>query len=1022
MPKPGLYIFLLIFVTQQLSAQVAPDVKRFSFTHYGLTSGLMSNEVTSVLQDDAGYMWIATTNGLQRFDGVRFITFRNNKTGRSYLPSNHVHQLLMDKKKNLWLQVGEGKAGIFNSRDFSFKEATIRTTNQLHAGHAKKIVQDEEGNIMMVVANSEILTYNEEKNEFSFSHNFIRYPKGWEITDIYNQPGTKKYWIGSQQGIVVYDRKTDQLSYAGHNEGKEGLVENYKLQTSAVNFFLDDKDRLWFDSWEEGMASIYCYDLRKNEWILEKHRVYHLVNAYHEVRGVIQQRNGTIWIRGLGIFAQFIEKEKKFQQVYNGYENEQSIAYTRVDWLFEDREENIWVATNNNGLYRFSPASQFFTNIRHYHRVTGNPGEGSAMSFMMTKQGTLFVGNWGDGLYHYDKYYNKIPIRIRGFDEKWTPSMWSMYLSRDSNTIWMGSQPGIWEFNQLDGSAKFHDPPPIANRTVRQVVEDKLGNLWIGMQSTGVYKWTKEKGKTKFGDGLTQFISIPLTQILKIYNDWKGNVWITTTTFGVYVIDPTTDNIILHFSTKEPAERKLQADGVASVIQYDDSTMIIAANGLYLYDLNKNKITKSIPLPESIPGTIAAMEKDRQGYLWVSMTSGIFRVNPKNEIFIHFDRLDGIANDHFIVSASYTLPDGRLLFGADNQYVVFDPMQVRINEPAPDVTITGFRLMNEPLLIDSLLKRNKVQLTAKDNSIAIDFAGLSYNGTYIIKYKLDGLDKEWIRADNNSQAIYSFLPTGTYTFMVRSEDAEGNPSKNTTRLIIRVAPPFWKTWWFFCLLALVITAVVYWLDKQRMNKLKALQNVRSEIAANLHEEVNTTLNNINLLSEMARIKADKDIERSKSYIDQISTKSHNMIIAMDDILWSIDPKNDNMEKSLLRMMEFADALKNRHSANIELALDKKVRSLELDMKTRHEVFLIFKEALRTIVQSSSGKETLIHIDLFKNKLSIKLQDATATLDKNVAEIDNSIREMHARSGSIKADLDVQCDKNGIAIILLVSVK
>ena len=202
----------------------------------------------------------------------------------------------------------------------------------------------------------------------------------------------------------------------------------------------------------------------------------------------------------------------------------------------------------------------------------------------------------------------------------------------------------------------------------------------------------------------------------------------------------------------------------------------------------------------------------------------------------------------------------------------------------------------------------------------------------------------------------------------------------------------------------------------------ALQNVRTDIASNLHDEVNTTLNHINLLSEMARIKADKDIDRSKEFIDQISHKSHSMILAMDDILWSIDPQNDSMEKSLLRMMEFADVLKNMFGASIELALDKKVRSLKLDMKTRHDVFLIFKEALRMIVEYSGGRQTLIHIDLFKHKLSVKLQDATANLDKHVAEIDKIIKEMNSKAVLINADLDVQYDKNGIAVILLVPVK
>jgi nitrate/nitrite-specific signal transduction histidine kinase len=146
-----------------------------------------------------------------------------------------------------------------------------------------------------------------------------------------------------------------------------------------------------------------------------------------------------------------------------------------------------------------------------------------------------------------------------------------------------------------------------------------------------------------------------------------------------------------------------------------------------------------------------------------------------------------------------------------------------------------------------------------------------------------------------------------------------------------------------------------------------------------------------------------------------------MIIAMDDILWSIDPHNDTMEKSLLRMMEFADALKKRHGASIEIALDKKVRSLKLDMKTRHEVFIIFKDALRMIVQHSGGKETLVHIDLFRNKLSLKLQDPTATFDNNnTAEINSLIRDMNDRAASINAELDVQQDNKGVAVVLLVN--
>jgi ligand-binding sensor domain-containing protein/signal transduction histidine kinase len=1014
-----LYIFLVLFFSQQLYSQ--PPV-RFAFTHYGIAAGLAANEVMDIVQDREGYIWIATTNGLQRYDGVRFKTFHARKNDPTSLPANYVHQLLFDKNNNLWIQAGGERVGIFDTKNFTFKEVVIKPSNELQIKSEKKIVKDEEGNVFLIIWNTELLTYNEKNNEFSTANNFMRLPADWKIIDIYQLPGTKKYIIGTSKNIAVYNRQTGQLNYTGHNIEKLPLVDKLGTKEGSVNFLLDKRDRLWFDTWEGGAGAVYSYDTRSDKIVLDRYSLMPLIKKYHELRGFLQQRNGNIWIKGLGVFGHYQENEKQFQLIFNGYENDQSIAFSRVSALFEDHEHNIWVATDNNGLYRFNPQEQYFTNIRPANRMSGNPGDGGFMSFVRTKQGTVLAGAWGDGLFQYDSNYNMIPLNFRGLSEKSTPSMWSMYASKDSNTIWVGAQPGIWVLNQATRSATSHNPAIMKERTVRQVAEDKYGNLWMGTQSIGLFKWNAEKGKKKFDDGVSLFNDIPQGQVTKITIDNKGFLWVGTTATGLYVIDPTTDKVVLHLGTKEAEERKLLSDGIAAALQYDDTTMIIAANSISVFNTKQQKITQTIALPDIFAGVIASIEKDQQGYLWVSASSGIFRVNIKNKIFIHFDRADGIANDHFVIAASYALPDGKILFGADNQFVVFNPSEVKINDFSPDIKITGFKLANESLRIDSLLKKERIELSPEDNSIAIEFSGLSYNTAYIIRYKLEGLEKEWKVADGNYQAIYSYLPPGTYTFLARSEDAEGVAGSNITRLVIHVNPPFWKTWWFFCLLALVIAAIFYWLDKQRVNKLLALQKVRTDIAANLHEEVNTTLNNINLLSEMARIKADKDINRSKEYIDQISTDSHNMIIAMDDILWSIDPQNDSMEKSLLRMMEFSDALKNRYGAGIELALDKKVRSLKLDMKTRHEVFFIFKEALRLIVQYSGGRETLIHIDLFKNNLSLKLQDPGASLEKNVTAIDKSIKEMNDRAVLIHAELDVQCDRKGIAIILLVPVK
>jgi ligand-binding sensor domain-containing protein len=1013
-----LYILFLLLLSQQIYGQQA---KQYSFKHYGTSSGLAANIVQQVVQDPDGYIWIGTNNGIQRFDGTRYITFRKQKDNPFAIPNNFIHQLLLDKKNNLWVLTDDGKVGVFDIKQFTYKEVMVKVKSPTVLTTSRELVTDEEGNLFLNYLNLEFLTWNEERREFSAAYNFIPEFSQWQIISFTQQPGTQKYWIGWRKGMAIYDKKTNQLSYAGHNTAQEPFIEKMGNITIPGSISFDHTNRVWFVSWARGSSAVYAFDLAKKDIFLDG--LGQDVKSYYEVGGVLPQKNGTIWSYGMGVFGQFNEKEKKFYQLPNEYKNEQSIDYSRIKVMYEDREQNIWVGTDNNGLYRFNPSTQFFTNIRQMDRAKDKPSNGSMMSFLLTKQGTLLAGSWGDGLYRVDSNFNTVPLNIKPYVDKTSPTIWGMCYSADSNTIWMGNQPGINRVDANTQTSTYYNPAIMRNRTVRQVAADKYGNVWMGTQSIGLFKWTAANGKKRFEDGVTRFTGVDtISQILKLFIDAKGYVWACTSGFGVYVIDPATDKVIWHFGTNEPAERKILWNGVADALQYDDSTIVIAASGLYFFNTRQQKITKVITMPETLPANIVAMEKDKHGYLWVAMTEGIFRINPRNKIFIHFDRVDGIINDHFINAASYVLPDGRIIFGADNQFVVFDPLKVRINNTAPDVKITGFQLMNKPLLVDSLLQRKQIELSPDDNAVTIEFSGLMFDGTYIIKFKLEGLDKDWRSAQSSSQVVYSYLPPGTYTFLAKSEDAEGNPSKNITSMLIVVNPPFWKTWWFFCLLALLIASIFYWLDKQRVNKLVALQNVRTEIASNLHEEVNQTLNNINLLSEMAKIKADKDIDRSKEFIDQISTKSHNMIIAMDDILWSIDPENDTMEKSLLRMMEFADALKNRHGGSIELALDKKVRDLKLDMKTRHEVFIIFKEALRKIVQYSGGRETLIHIDLFRNKLSMKLQDATASIDKNTAATDNAIKEMSTRSATIAADLDVQYDKNGIAIILLVPVK
>ena len=1014
------YLFFIFFLSiYSLATQAQLPRKKYAFTHYGASQGVSSNEVACSIQDKEGYIWIGTTNGLQRYDGVRFLSFKTQKDNPASVPGSYIQQLVLDNNGNLWLIADGNRVGVFDTKRFTFKEAAIKPEKEEYRFGLKKLVRDEQGNIMMIIGGLQLLTYNVQANEFSGKYNFIQFPKGWAITDLIHLPGTTKYVIGTHQGLVVYNTKTGKINSRSDNPERDPMVDRLgSLKGSGpFHFLLDKKGRFWTSTWDV-YPRIYCYDTKTNKDILWNYDFLVPVGGYHEVHGFIQQQDGKVWLYGLNVFGEFIEEEKQFRLVFNGYENEQSIAYIKCGHLTEDKEGNIWVSTSNNGLYCFNPAEQFFTNIRHTNRVNKRPGDGSVMSFAPVRNGFL-VGTWGDGVYRYDTNFNLLPLKIKGelFSETGTPSIWGMYPSRDSNTIWMACQPGIYKYDQRTGIATAYNPQLFKNRTVRQIEEDLNGNVWMGTQSLGVFKWDHIKGKNNFDDGVTAIKGIPEAQVSRIYRDQKGFIWVGINGHGLYKVDPNTDKVLLHFGTKEPPERRLLSDAVSEVIDYNDSIMVIAAGGLLVYNTRQEKILKSVGTPEVIAGNLTAMIKDQFGYVWASATTGIYRVNIFSNIFIKFDRVDGIDNDYFIYGAAMRMRDGRILFGADNQFVSFDPSKVQINNVSPPIKITGFRLMNRQLLVDSLAALDRINLAPDDNSIAIEFSGLSYNNAYIVKYKMDDLDKDWKIADKNYEAVYSYLPNGNYTFQVRSEDAEGNPGPVITTLKIKVNPPFWKTWWFLGLVIFAATAVLFWLDKLRIQRLRVTESVRTRIATSLTEDMSNSLSSINISSELAKTKIDTDTQRTKEYIGQISETSNRMVQAMYDMVWSIDPKNDTMEDTIQRMKIFANEIENSYTFTVDFEIEKQVENLKFNMEHRYELLSIFKEAVTNAAKHSNGRYAKVNLRYSNSRLLMMIVDDGKGFPMNDASmLGRGVSDMRRRATIIDAILYIESEINTGTIV------
>jgi len=1012
---------LTVCFLTQIFVLLLPAQEHYNFIHYPAESGIVSFQVNTAVQDQQGYMWFGTTSGLQRFDGIRFKTFRHDDKNPGSLPSNPVWQTLVDKKKNLWLMLSDGRVGIFDTRNFIFKEIPTKFKGPVSPNTSlKRLITDDEGNLFYLISGSEVITFNEKASRFSYEFNFFKQKPEWRISDFIQQPGTRKYWLAIVDGgLAIYNKSNGVLSYAGNNTEREPAIDAFDKTKTYYSLFFDTANRLWSVE-QEDYPIINCFSIPGKLFVVQKLSLYPQVKSDFEIKHFVQQKDGTIWVHGLLLMGRFVEGENRFQLVYNGYSNEHSIVYEMVHALYEDRENNVWVCTDNNGLYRFNPSKEFFTNVDHTNRVTGKKGDGNVLSFMSTRSGNLLVGTRNDGIYHYDKDFNLLPFNIGGIEKPGTHSIWSMAVSKDGNTLWMGSDPGFYAVNQQGRTAKYFNPTILVNGTIRQLAEDKNGNLWIGTQTNGVFTCNIGKTGVPSSENTKLISTVPPVQINKITIDSKNQIWVGTPENGLYVVDPDSGSLIIHFGEQENNARKLPERGISSIMQYNDTIMLIStATQLIRYNIRTKQLNQVIG-SNVITGFITAMEKDSKGFVWLTSTSGLYEIDLNTNTVITYDRSDGLDNEHFIQSASLLLPDGKILFGGTHNFISFSPEKIKDPQSINDVKVTDIKLENKTLNTDSILSLKEFTLGYDDNSLVISFSPFTYTGISMVEYKMEGLDKDWTSTDKTYQAIYNYLPPGTYSFMIRSPDVTGNASNGILMMKIKVKSPFWKTWWFYSFLALLAAGLLYWLDRERTSRKNALQKMRSDIADDLHQEVNTALGNINILSEVARLKSDTEPEKSREFIEQIHSRSHNMIIAMDDILWSISPENDSMEKTILRLKEFIEALKNRNGVQIDLLIDKKVYPLQLNMKQRKDVFWLLKNGIANVVRTG-GQNCLIHITYEKPNLVYTLEFDTSHVNLHVLNNLRQRQELKDKLNEIDARLDVHEMKTKMIFHLTIPV-
>jgi len=1007
-----IYLSVAVFAGFLLQAQPAQE---YLFTHMSIRNGLLASETTSLQQDPDGYIWIATLNGLQRYDGHRFLNFHHDDHNPLTIPDDKVYKILLDKDGRLWLLCTDNKIGYFNTKDFTFHPVNVDADEQWKKSQAF-FLKDNAGNAMICFLLLTIVTYDETTNEFTARKTPFIYPKTWKPVWFSQDHIHNDYWIGCDSGLAKYNPSTKTLSYRDHNVDKDPVIQHLEKFHFISQPYFDHSGRFWMISWPPKSAGMkfLSYDLstgKIKDWAPDL--LFTLHSVYYEIHSIKEMEDGSIWISGINMFASLDKNQDDFEMVANDLPGEYSIRYDHVWELLEDREKNLWVGSNS-GLYRFNPTAQLFRKVKNRRIYKDSVHSPDVTDFLQTKSGDILVSTWGSGLFSYNSRLR--PIQTNYMDQSLRTvelMVWCMH-QRSNGDIWRGNQDGnIFVWHASSNSTQRILRPEAEGSTIRQIAEDRNGNLWLGTNNGLLIKWDASNNQFKQIHRLN-------STILRLYADKQGDIWTCTSGNGVYKINPDNDSIAASYFSSGPVGKKMMTSGATDIIQYNDSLFMVASGGLNILNVRNDSISYYSTNNGLPSNTVTNVIKDKKGLLWITTERGLCSLDYENNMLVIYTEEDGVHTNSFDVASTCLLNDGRILIGASHDFIVFNPSDLMKPETSPpDVFITGFSLMNKPLLMDSLIKLNSVELSQEQSSITIDFSTLTYLTRFGIRYMLEGMDKDWVKGNGDiNQAVYNYLPAGNYTFKIKASNRGSEFSKKITELKIKVKPPFWKTWWFVGLLAFAAVGIIFWIDKFRIAHIRNTERVRTRIATSLTKDMSSTLSNINMLSEMAKHKAGTDIDRTKDYIGQISDSSHRMMEVMDDMVWSISPENDEMQSMLVRMKKYANAIEIQYNVEINFNIDEKVGRLQLDMDRRHELFLIFKEALLNIGKHSKSKYAAVDLEYEKQKLILKIVDDGRGFDTGDVVFGRGLNEMRKRADQLKAKLDIIAEVNTGTVVQL----
>jgi ligand-binding sensor domain-containing protein len=928
-----------------------------NFKNYTVSDGLVANPVRCIYQDSKGFLWIGTFDGLSRYDGYKFTSYTNiNGLSHNFINS------IIEVKGKLLIAENNGAIDVI-------KDNTIQKT------------------LKIASAVNVLTSFNDRVILSTDAHGFYEYIKDTILPAAQEKIGMPLGHLLPLNDSVLLGDGIDNNLFIYKND----LSTRLHLRDPGVFYYSlvrDSKQRIWACT-SSGLrllqVSVGDKPAISFTPLPTEFNISPLNNS--PVTSLVEEQDGSFWIG----------TQKGLVRLFPGgnfhvYNEREGLPSAAINALYRDRENNLWIGTalglakwvsKNNVVFYNTPYNAFKNDVFGAYvldekRILFNTEHGLQQFHLDTKEFKDLEGAGSDYpvpiagssplLIHYGNKLGMVDPsknRIVPYETLDTVmSGLSTTAQRTDGTIFLGTFGGLF-------AVKNKVTTKVLPHRITALTIDKEGYLWAGTWINGLFRIVPGDAHGIIYDVQDVTGLLDQKQIRALYTDTRKNIWIGTRYGGAFSLTPKPNDKfdIQHFNRKSG----LMSDWISEFSETKTGDMWI---GTYL--------------------GIDKLVKEPFGYR-------VFNFSKAIDFFAEVRKIVPAGEDAWICAANTGV-----VYFKDEQLHQMPPIQASILSASLGV---------EENKLTITLPREKIFLKPYQNAAKFEFSSPGYinEKEIMYTYRLKGSsDTSWSKPGNVHEASYESLPPGDYTFEVNTIGWNGRQGTPATFSFF-ISTPFWKQGWFIALCALLIAALIYSLYRYRIRQVMHLQQVRSTIATDLHDDIGSALTNISILAELSRNKDQKNVfaENLPGRIAEESTLAQQ---ALDDIIWSVNSNNDNLNQTMARMRRYAAEVFEPVGINCKLDFENLPVDIRLNMEQRKDIYLVFKECLNNVIKHAAAKNAFLKIAVRKNIFHLRIKDDGKGFDPLKLTDRNGLKNIRSRVQRWNGKLDISSSDGGGTVV------